>query len=210
MDAMKFKITSFIVLLHVLSQTNAFAQIIEVPLSERINQSTYIVEGKVIKQSCFWDKQHASIYTSHQIEIYKILKGKYSGSEIEIITEGGQIGDNMQAASESLELRMGEIGIFFLEPSSVKKGDSVNSEQHLYRTFGGTQGFIKYDLSTKSGNDSFKNYNNICNDIFNPIEINTGQKPTVLKSFTLSPETTLPSKKKCFFSRLCEKNKTKQ
>ncbi|MBK5284153.1 MAG: hypothetical protein JJE25_02030, partial [Bacteroidia bacterium] len=69
------------------------AQCLTYPVSvpDRVNFSSVVVEGKVISQNSFWNSSHDFIYTSSQIELYKIFKGTVSATQIEIISEGGTV-----------------------------------------------------------------------------------------------------------------------
>nr|MBA3901129.1 hypothetical protein [Bacteroidota bacterium] len=70
----------------------AQCSIYEIPLDERIDAASTIIEGKVVSQYSFWDEAGKKILTSNAIEVYKVFKGQSSESVI-AITEGGIVGD---------------------------------------------------------------------------------------------------------------------
>jgi len=40
-----------------------------------VNNSDYIIEGKVVSQQTFWNADSSAIFTENEIEISKIFKG---------------------------------------------------------------------------------------------------------------------------------------
>src|SRR5688572_16696778 len=91
------------------------AQLSEVPLEQRVFYSDLIVEGRVTANRSFWNRDHTMIYTGSTVEIFKIFKGYVSASSIEILTEGGIVGESMIRVDPSLSLNIGDIGIFTCE-----------------------------------------------------------------------------------------------
>ncbi|MGP8216217.1 MAG: hypothetical protein ACLQQ4_11670 [Bacteroidia bacterium] len=68
-----------------------------------IQNSPYIVEGKVIKQECFYGKKGWGILTCNVIQISKIYKGSpnIQLGTIKVITDqGGQIGNEIQQVND--------------------------------------------------------------------------------------------------------------
>ena len=148
----------------------SFAQgmLYEVPLSDRVQNAATIIEGKVISKSCFWNSDHTLIYTSNVVEVYKVFKGNITAAQVEIITEGGTVGNDMLVVNPGLKLREGEIGIFFANLSGIEKTDPQNSNA-IFKLYASVQGFIKYDMIEKKAIDPFNQYANIQNDLYVPI-----------------------------------------
>ena len=48
----------------------------EIPLSNQVENSSQIIEGKVISKQSFWDANQQNIYTVNTIEVYKVFKGE--------------------------------------------------------------------------------------------------------------------------------------
>lgn len=143
------------------------AQLIPIPLDQRIENATTILEGKVISQTSYWDETKTQIYTSNVIEIYKLFKGKLSSNQVEIITKGGIVGNDMQRVSHTLELTIGDTGIFTAVPNTSK----IITKEKLtkLKAYSGAQGFIKYDLKMGTAKDPFNNYKNVTKEVYSKI-----------------------------------------
>src|SRR5687767_4699091 len=94
-----------------------FSQLYKVENTEKEQNATLIVEGKVVEQTSFWNPQHTMIFTSNKITVYKRFKGELTSANIEVMTIGGSVGDESIHASDMLELSNGEIGVFFCFPN---------------------------------------------------------------------------------------------
>ena len=169
---MKTLILIGLIIFSLTSYNTSFAQcmLYEVPISDRIQSSSAIIEGKVISQSSFWNSAHTLIYTSNIIEVYKVFKGQITTSnKVEMITEGGAVGNDMHRVEPSLNLRIGQIGVFFADATNVLNSKSNIPGSLKFKPYASVQGFIKYDLIEKKGADPFKRYDNIESNIYLPI-----------------------------------------
>lgn len=146
-----------------------------VTLDEKVQQSTVIVEGKVVEQTPFWNAAHTMIFTSNKIEVYKVFKGIVSSSYIELVTQGGVIGDLSMGATELLELERGHIGVFFCYPNAIKLKSPVTNEL-LYDVYSSSQGFFSYDLNNQSAAAPFVRYASIENEMYAALQAKTGQQ----------------------------------
>ncbi len=180
----------------------SFAQMAELPFSQKVEHSSDIFEGKVIHKNSFWNTQHTLMFTSNTIEVYKVFKGNIIASEVEIVTEGGNIGDEIQGSESSLYLNEGYIGIFMAEPSTVANPQTKENKIPVLRAYGSAQGFIKYDLLEKTAADPFKKYNNIQDDLYKAITDKTGQSFQIIKPFSIDG---VNSKKGCCWFKCCKK-----
>lgn len=151
------KKTALIVIL-ILVFKNTFSQLYPIPFAEKINSSSLVVEGEVIKQHCFWNESHSNIFTSNTLKVYKLFKGKIVTKEIEIITQGGTIGNYCVVVTELLQLHLGEKGIFTLEVNRANI-KSPFTKTILLNAYSSSQGFFKYDLETKEAWCPFVHYN---------------------------------------------------
>ena len=154
-----------------MSIANLFAQCMmyPVPLSSRVSYASEILEGKVIAQASFWDPSQSLIYTASTIEVYKVFKGVNTSNQIEVITEGGIVGNDKHLADPSLTLNLNDIGTFFLEPATITNSPGTLSNSLKFSPYANAQGFIHYDLISKSGADVFNTYQNIPSDVYQPI-----------------------------------------
>lgn len=151
----------------------------EVSLSTRVEKSTLIVAGEVLKSESYWDSQHKLIYTSHLLRVSILYKGELEGEEIEIITSGGWVGDDGIEIPQYLKLVVGEYGLFFAVSASLPSKFGVNGLK-TYHVFAEKQGFVKYadDGVNASANDIFHNYHNREKELFALIEKQLGHTCT--------------------------------
>lgn len=157
------KILFFFIAL-VLISTDLWAQLQAVSLEQRVENSTLIFEGKVLRKSSFWDADHRHIYTSNLVSVYKVFKGELSNSIVEVITIGGMVGNQMEKVSYGLDLQEGALGIFTCIPNNTKL--SSTSKNLRLRPYAEIQGFISYDLASGTARDVFKVYKNISGEIY--------------------------------------------
>lgn len=140
----------------------------EIPINivERINEVNYIFEGQVINSEAYYNAEGTYIYTSNTVEISKLLKGDIDCGTIEIITEGGQVGDNDLEISHSLELIEGSIGIFLCtetdRPTSIVDFYLKSNPETLEAEFE-NQSFIRYwwDGEGINAADLWQNYDSL-------------------------------------------------
>lgn len=157
-----FGITAFLSL-------SAECSVFEIPLNERVSNSTVVVEGEVISQSSFWNSTHTMIYTATTVDLYKIFKGN-PANQIEIITEGGTVGMDMITVEPSLQLHVGEVGMFTCIPVTRAKGLPANvSGRPRYEAYASVQGFVKYNLATNTASDPFRVYHGIQTNVYNVV-----------------------------------------
>lgn len=88
------------------------AQIVLQDIADRITNCDNIFEGEIIRSNCYWNQDKTFIYTSLTVDITKIFKGNLQCGTVEIITEGGKVGDNSLIISHNLVLEKGEMGLF--------------------------------------------------------------------------------------------------
>ncbi|MEO6302020.1 MAG: IPT/TIG domain-containing protein, partial [Bacteroidia bacterium] len=155
------KIYFVIALLAVLLPNTFYSQcsLYPVSLPTKVTNSSLIIEGKVISQTSFWNAGRNYIYTSNLISVNQIIKGSLITSFVEIITEGGQIDLNKQVVDPSLQLGVGDEGIFTLNSFNQPSQNGYP----VYHVYADQQGFIKFDLDENIATVPFKNYPDINN-----------------------------------------------
>lgn len=173
---MKKNLLFIIAIVATIYQLSAQCLMYPVLLSQRVPQSQLIVEGKVIDQQSFWNTEHNKIYTSNLVEVYKTFKNP-SAAYIEVITEGGTIGNAKHVFEPTLELEIGDVGVF-----------TLNSNSHLsqfgkatYDAYASAQGFIKYDIASNTATEPFNKYLNISTTLYTTIEQLTNINHTLIK-----------------------------
>jgi PKD repeat protein len=164
----------------VLLTIRASAQCIQYPISlaERIGGSTVIIEGKITSQTSFPAGRQGMIYTRSTVDIYKIFKGLTVSEpkQIEITTEGGMYGNEAVRVTPSVNLQIGQTGLFFLQEHS-KNNDFKGLEPYAWG-----QCVIWYDEASRSVYDIFKKYSSA--EYLYSILVNQLEKPyREIKSF---------------------------
>ncbi|PSR55431.1 hypothetical protein AHMF7605_18930 [Adhaeribacter arboris] len=133
-------------------------------LEERAREANLIVEAEVLNQQAYWDAAHRNIYTRHTLQLYKIIKGT-APETLVVVTEGGQVGGSYHVFSGTLQLKIGEQGIFFLNPAPAKML-SANQNEALFTVYSSSQGFIWYNVLTQQALEPFKTYSTISKELY--------------------------------------------
>lgn len=157
-------------LLSIAMTVKSFAQelMVEVPLSNQVQSSSQIIEGKVLSKSSFWDNNQHNIYTVNTIEVYKVFKGQALTETIEVVTPGGAVGNDSEVVTPSLSIKVGDIGVFMLHSNNV--AISNGTSQTKFKPFASSQGFYKYDLSTNTVYNPFMSKQGITTTFYNDIK----------------------------------------
>ena len=146
----------------------------EISLKNRIESADYIIEGEVIAQQSFWDDKNENIYTSNLVHLYKIFDGKIVGhQELELITRGGIVDEEMQIDHPSLQLSKGDIGIFLLSYNNVNNNSIAESSKLYCVPTMVNQSFLAYDFHLGKAFDPFHSYDNVSTDLYGFIEQQT-------------------------------------
>ena len=149
-----------------LSYLNVFSQEIPVLILDRINQVDYIFEGIVLESTSYYSDNDRYIRTSNLVEITKILKGNLTCGTVEIITNGGTIGNKELSISHSLELYKNNMGIFLCDltnrPLSIVDFYNETNAEKLEGKFE-NQSFIQYwwDGQQINASDIWQNYDSL-------------------------------------------------
>jgi hypothetical protein len=160
---------------------NTKAQLYKIAIENKIDKASLIVEGKVVSQQSFWNAEHTLIYTSNIVRVYKLFKGKIISKEIEVLTQGGSVGNRCLVVSDLLQLRKNEIGMFFCTESSLHSPVTKNI---LYDVYSSAQGFLKYDLQNDEADAPFASYKNISKTLYSIINkrLGLGKAKTIIDS----------------------------
>lgn len=159
-----------------------------VSLDEKVQHSTLITEGTVVSKSSFWNPAHTMIFTSNKVKLHKVFKGAIHTEFIEVLTQGGTVGNDQVEASDLAELAVGEIGLFFCHPNSINLRNSATNSL-LWDIYSSAQGFIRYDLASKVASAPFAEYANIVSNLYPAVTERTNLSFTNLDpQFVISPE----------------------
>lgn len=134
---MRILILLIINILLITFQANGCALDGSYSITERSLMSAELVEGKVIAKESIWLENEARIVTIHTIQINKNFKKSKDGV-LQIVTNGGLIGDEWHHSAAELELNLGNEGIFFLGDTKNFKGNNGVNIQGNYAHFGKT------------------------------------------------------------------------
>jgi hypothetical protein len=160
----------------------------EVSLGDKINASTTIIEGRVLSKRSFWDDNHDNIFTANTLEVTKVFLGDTRVTQLELLTRGGVVGFDAQSDRPSLQVEVGDVGIFFLYDNQEKITQNEVSGIEVLQPAMGAQGLIEYNLNTGIANAPFQVYPNI-NEVYALIENQLGNKLQSIQPFTLEKRT---------------------
>lgn len=166
------KLNRILFFLLLILSSDSFSQCMMFPISlqDRVSNSSVVVEAKVIQQNSFWNSSNDFIYTSSSLEVLSVYKGTVNTSYINLITEGGTIGNTKIIAEPSLDVKQNETGIYFLIPAgnyfAVKLSDA-------FEGYASAQSFIRFDFKNNKASDPFNQYSDI-NQLRGLIENLTG------------------------------------
>ncbi|XCF06773.1 T9SS type A sorting domain-containing protein [Tamlana crocina] len=166
-----------------------FAQgmLMKVPLKRQVENSTLVVEGRVVSQKSIWNADRNKILTINTVEVYKVFKGK-SNLQIEIVTPGGTVEDITQTVVPSLSLNKGDVGVFTLYDNNIGLAKKTSSSLKKYKPYSSLQGFYRYDLRSNTANNPFVRNKRISSGLYGQIMNITGQAYTELISFDVNEQ----------------------
>lgn len=153
-------------------------------IESRYENADYVFEGKVIEKIGFWNPQKSQIFTKNIIQINQVFKGGQHES-IEIVTQGGEVGDEFQYVFHAKEFQLGSEGLFFCKYFDVPSLSEI-------LMINGQNGFIAFQsgkLST-TGYDQGLTYENIRKEVYskfqseNNISTTSDNTPTFTTSVT--------------------------
>ncbi|MDO5978518.1 T9SS type A sorting domain-containing protein [Flavivirga spongiicola] len=154
----------------------------EASLKKQIDNSSLVIEGKVVDKKSFWDDNHRIIYTANTVEVYKVFKGEPL-TTVEVITLGGTVGLHALIANPSLKLRLGDAGIFTLQNNNVAINTKSKSTKKAFRPYGSSQGFYKYNLYDDLAVNPFNKKKGIKSSFYNEIMSHTKNDYRVISNF---------------------------
>ncbi len=144
-------------------QIPVIAQVLDVTLEDRLQESSVVIEGEVLNNASFWDATHELIYTAHRVRIYQVIKGNTltNYQEIELITLGGTVYPNKLEVTPSVQLKPGDIGMFFIEASGVELDRNMEPGLKKYSGIFSSLSFIRYNLKENTAVDAFHRYGDL-------------------------------------------------
>ncbi len=138
-------------ILLVLLITSSFvqAEIVPVSLEARVEEAQYLAMGEVINTHSYWDQKKENIYTLHEIKVDGYFKGQQSATHLGLISMGGQVGLDMQETFPSVQLAVGDYGVFMMggqAPSHLCATDYESTSSNFIQAFAtaSIQGVVSY------------------------------------------------------------------
>ena len=171
----------WVVLLH--NPATGYAQLLPIPLAERVLRADVIVEGRVVSEASFWNDAHTMIYTAHRIEVYKVFKGETPALPLELVTEGGTVGLERVEVYPGLKLKIGQVGLFLTEPSRAATAFSKQGASVAVQPYGGPLGFIRYQPAGGLASDPVARYSDVEADVYRVVQQQTGRPYVVVQAF---------------------------
>ena len=159
----------------------------EISLKEQVENSSLVVEGKVVAQRTFWDADHRLIYTANTVEVSKVFKGD-ALETIEVLTQGGIVGLEAILVSHALKLGKGSLGVFTLYDSNVNIGSDNKTQFKQFKTYSVIQGFYKYDLQSDLTTNTFRHRKGITSSFYNDIVKITKKDYKQISSFDVKKQ----------------------
>jgi hypothetical protein len=155
-------------LVFVMNLPTIFAQGLmkEVSLEKQIENSSLLIEGKVLSKKSFWDNGNKNIYTVNTIQVHKVFKGEILNT-VDVITLGGVVGLKAEIVTPSLSLNANDVGIFMLHDNNIEL--NLESKENQFKPYSGSQGFYKYNLRQDVAINPFKKKAGIVTSFYNQI-----------------------------------------
>ncbi len=138
----------------------------EVSFEQQIENSTLLIEGRVLSKESFWDSERKNIYTLNRIEVYKVFKGELKKT-VDVITHGGVVGLRAEVVSPSLSLNTNDIGVFVLHNNDVNLESKTNIK--AYKPYSSSQGFYKYNIEQDVVRNPFNKTKGITSSFYDKI-----------------------------------------
>lgn len=156
----------------------------KISLKQQILESSLVVEGKVVSKKTSWDINHQMIYTINVVEVYKVFKGTCD-NQIIVLTKGGFIDDEGITASHSLNLSIGEVGLFTLFEDVISLRSKTDNLKQ-YKVYSSDQGFYNYDLYTDQVSNPFSLIKGIKSFFYKEVENITKKTLNEIKKFDVN------------------------
>lgn len=164
------------------------AQLYEVSLDQKLQNSTLIIEGEVIESEAFRGHD-GHIYTAHDIQAFSILKGSLQDlqdQKITVITYGGTLDEEVETWTHLLTLSKNDVGVFFLTATNRPIPDANKA---FYEVYSSSQGFLRYTENSFQEVVAISPFNyHQKNDLLQNIRQSTGQFTPVYADGDGSPE----------------------
>ena len=145
--------------------------------ARRAHDAPLVVEAQVRDAQSFWDAGHQHLFTRHRLRVFSLLKGSLvDTTSLVLLTEGGRLGLDQQMLTNTLQLRAGQQGIFFLRPAPWP---GLPATGKLLTPLGSAQGFIEENPDGTAA-EPFRTYPALDAGFYQALAGLTGQARRVL------------------------------
>ncbi|GAA3973580.1 hypothetical protein GCM10022407_19210 [Hymenobacter antarcticus] len=146
--------------------------------ARRAQQSALVVEAEVLDARSFWDAAHQRLFTRHRLRVFSLLKGAVADTtNLRVITEGGRLGLDQQVLTNTLQLRPGQQGVFFLMPVPWPGAGPA-----ALTPVASQQGFIEFNPAEGTAAEPFRTYPTLGAAFYQEITRLTGQARRELRA----------------------------
>jgi len=151
--------------LPLLGRAQSTCMLVPVPLAQRTQQATLVVEARVAGQQVEATAD-GHLATRTTLDVYKVFRGQLPAGPLSLSTPGGTRGQRREDVSSTLAVQVGQQGLFFLEPDPTRPGE--------LRAYAGPQGFIAYDLAGGTASEPFGRYASIDGALYEAVAASAG------------------------------------
>ncbi|TAH22194.1 MAG: PKD domain-containing protein [Cytophagales bacterium] len=132
----------------------------------QIQSADWVVEGEILLQRSYWNKEHTFIFTQNTVKVYKTLKGNITSETIEVVSIGGQVESQMMTHSGIMP-KEGDAGLFMVK-QNLQQNDLVHGS------------FVLYDKLQKKGFSTVAGvFEDIEQDLYKKVAMLTGSPLSV-------------------------------
>ncbi|MBS2212640.1 T9SS type A sorting domain-containing protein [Carboxylicivirga mesophila] len=159
----------------------------KVSLSEQLQASALVIEGRILDQMALWDDAGQHIYTLHEIEVFKSFKGLLT-SKVYVLTAGGLVGDQFEQVSDQPVLRKGDCGVLMLNTSTIQLPDGVTNNNSIFEVVSAAQGFYRYDFKANVAANVLSSHENIVDAFYPAIQSLTKLSYRIVAPFVVEAQ----------------------
>lgn len=164
-----YSLLFFITYLPLYAQSNLF--------ESQVKLADVIIEGEILSQTSYWNKERTFIYTKNTIKVYKVFKGMATTETIDVLSIGGKVGEQLMTHS-GIMLKEGDAGLFMVK-QNLGQNDLVHGS------------FILYDKLQKKGFSATEGvFEHIEQDIYRKVAQITGESLHIKQATSLFYEST--------------------
>ena len=146
--------------------------------ARRAQQSALVVEAEVLDAQSFWDAAHQRLFTRHRLRVFSLLKGAVADTTgLRVITEGGRLGPDQQVLTNTLQLRPGQQGVFFLMPAPWPAAGPA-----ALTPVASQQGFIEFNPAEGTAAEPYRTYPALDAAFYQEITRLTGQPRRLVRA----------------------------